>query len=196
MATALPTIPPDQQPGQCLPLGAHLTAEDLHLDSDYTQNIIQYYSQAGMDYEPWSQKYNMHFGYFRWGVNFLIRERLLDEMNNQVLQRLQMKTAGISQLIDLGCGVGATVRYCANRYPNSRITGATIVPWQIDKAIAMTPETMLDQQVCFKLMDYRNTPFEDNVFDGEKAAVMTRGWTSGLFWRRLTESSNPEVVWL
>ena len=152
--------------GDEYPLGTLLTPEDLQLDSEYMQTIVEYYSQAGMDYEPWSQKYNMHFGYYRWGVNFLVREQLLDEMNRQVLLRLQLHNDGISQLIDLGCGVGATTRYCAEHYPATRITGATIVPWQIDKAMAMTDDDLLDSRVCFKLIDYRRTPFQDNVFDG------------------------------
>lgn len=151
------------------PLGHSLPENPLELDPDYDQTIIDYYSKAGIDYEPWSRKYNMHFGYFRRGVNPFRREALLDEMNAQVLQKLQLKKDRPQQLIDLGCGVGATARYCAEHYPNSRVTGATIVPWQIQKAMEMTSPALLDSHLTFKLINYRHLPFADHSFDGAYA---------------------------
>ena len=68
--------------------------------SEYDNGIIEYYSQAGMDYEPWSRQFNMHFGYYRFGLNPFNRERMLDEMNHQVINQLQLNTANKNQLLD------------------------------------------------------------------------------------------------
>lgn len=151
------------------PLGHALPEDLLKLDPDYDQTIIDYYSKAGIDYEPWSRKYNMHFGYYRWGVNPFKREALLDEMNAQVLQKLQLPDDVTHQLIDLGCGVGATARYCVENLSHCRVTGATIVPWQIQKALAMTDPALIDELLSFKLINYRNLPFPANSFDGAYA---------------------------
>lgn len=151
------------------PLGVNLPENSLELDPDYDQTIIEYYSKAGIDYEPWSRKYNMHFGYCRLGINPFRRENLLDEMNAQVVRRLELSGDEVTQIIDLGCGVGATARYCVDNMPGARVTGATIVPWQIQKAMEMTDKQVLETRLAFKLINYRHLPFGDNSFDGAYA---------------------------
>ena len=42
-------------------------AEDLH----------RYYEEAGMDYAAWSPAFNMHFGWWRRGMNPFRREPML-----------------------------------------------------------------------------------------------------------------------
>jgi MPBQ/MSBQ methyltransferase len=49
----------------------------------------RYYEEAGPDYAAWSAAFNMHFGFFRWGMNPFRREAMLEEMNRQVFDRLQ-----------------------------------------------------------------------------------------------------------
>lgn len=134
-----------------------------------SDDIIRYYSEVGLDYEPWSANYNMHFGYYRKGLNPFKREQLLKEMNAQVLRRLNIDENSMTQLLDMGCGVGATARYCALRYPLSYISCVTVVPWQIEKGSQFTQNAGLTRQVQFGLIDYRNTPFESNSFDGAYA---------------------------
>ena len=56
------------------------TPKEQQNHSEYYKGIIQYYSEAGMDYEPWSRQFNMHFGYYRFGNNPFNREQMLDEM--------------------------------------------------------------------------------------------------------------------
>ena len=34
----------------------------------------RYYEEAGPDYAAWSPHFNMHFGFFRWGMNPFNRE--------------------------------------------------------------------------------------------------------------------------
>lgn len=42
------------------------------------QKIIEYFEGAGLDYYYWDKAFNMHFGYYRWGMNpFNLSELLL-----------------------------------------------------------------------------------------------------------------------
>jgi len=134
--------------------------------SNYQQGIIDYYSEAGMDYEPWSRRFNMHFGYFRWGINPFNREAMLDEMNHQALTRLQLSDDNSSSVLDLGCGVGASGRYIVNNTENVSVTGATIVPWQIEQAKQLSTDPRYGKRLQFELMDYCALPLPDNGVDG------------------------------
>ena len=54
-----------------------------------SDNFQRYYEEAGPDYAAWSQHFNMHFGFFRRGMNPFNREAMLEQMNHEVLDRLQ-----------------------------------------------------------------------------------------------------------
>ena len=136
---------------------------------EYDNGIIEYYSQAGMDYDPWSRQFNMHFGYYRFGLNPFNRERMLDEMNHQVINQLQLNTANKNQLLDLGCGVGASARYAATHFENVSVLGATIVPWQIEQANKLSQNSNVRDRVSFSLLDYRDLELQSNTVDGAYA---------------------------
>lgn len=145
----------------------NMTLRNLEIKpTSYRQGIIDYYSEAGMDYEPWSRRFNMHFGYFRWGVNPFNREAMLDEMNNQALKRLELKDDAPASVLDLGCGVGASGRYIVSNTTNISVTGATIVPWQIKQANQRSTETNYRGRLKFNLMDYCDLPMPDHSVDG------------------------------
>ena len=72
--------------------------------------LEQYYSEAGPDYAAWSSEFNMHFGYYRTGANPLHRVSMLEQMNAEVLDRLHVRGIAEPRLLDLGCGLGATLR--------------------------------------------------------------------------------------
>src|SRR5688572_32316314 len=82
------------------------------------QLIINYYEKAGRDYHTWSKKYNMHFGYFEKGMNPFVREAMLEKLNENVLERLKIGTTSSTVIADFGCGLGATLRHGAKRFPN------------------------------------------------------------------------------
>ena len=81
--------------------------------------LEQYYSEAGPDYAAWSREFNMHFGYYRGGANPLQRESMLEQMNVEVLARLHLDDLAEPRLLDLGCGLGATLRSFACRLPRA-----------------------------------------------------------------------------
>ncbi|MEL8056596.1 MAG: methyltransferase domain-containing protein [Pseudomonadota bacterium] len=146
-----------------------ILAEDAPARARYFQGIIDYYSEAGMDYEPWSRRFNMHFGYYRWGLNPFNREQMLDEMNQQVLNRLKIDPVADTTLADLGCGVGTSARYAIRTLPNADVIAATIVPWQIELGQQLSTDPQYQARLSFRLADYCDTGLPDNSLDGAYA---------------------------
>ncbi len=151
--------------------------------------MVDYYSTAGLDYEPWSANFNMHFGYYRWPLNPLRREGLLKQMNREVYARLGLADDRPQQLIDLGCGVGAAAKFGVAEYSNASVTAITIVPWQIEKALELTPAALIDNRIAYQLADFRQTPYPDASFDAAYA-IESSCYDRGLGKRAfLTESA-------
>ena len=69
-----------------------------------------YFTEVAEDYRAWSPSYNMHFGFWRAGLNPLRREGMLVEMNRVVGRALRLDDAPRRCVIDMGCGAGATAR--------------------------------------------------------------------------------------
>src|SRR4051812_32381127 len=95
-------------------------------------DVIEFYDNAGMDYEHWSRGLNMHLGFYRWGLNPFAREVMLEQLNLEVAARLQLDAKKMAFLIDLGCGMGAIARSIAGNNPKAIIKGVTIVPSQVE----------------------------------------------------------------
>ena len=130
-------------------------------------SLEQYYSEAGPDYGAWSRDFNMHFGYYRAGMNPLDRETMLEQMNAEVLTRLQLEGIAQPQLLDLGCGLGATLRSFARRLPNARLFGVTRVPWQVEQARALNQAAGRGRRICLIESDYEDTSLlPQSSYDG------------------------------
>jgi cyclopropane fatty-acyl-phospholipid synthase-like methyltransferase len=126
-------------------------------ESSRYQRLIQYYESAGPDFEEWSPAFNMHYGFYRRGLNLFRREPMLAEMNRQVLERLGLSAERPDLIVDLGCGVGATVRYAAGMFPFKEILGITVVPWQVAKGNARNLRLGLHPRARLELGDYIHT---------------------------------------
>src|SRR5882672_1694710 len=118
--------------------------------------LEQYYSEAGPDYAAWSSEFNMHFGYYRAGANPLNREAMLEQMNAEVLARLQLGATSETRLLDLGCGLGATLRSFSRRLPRAWLLGLTRVPWQVERALALNQTAGCSERVRVVEGDYEN----------------------------------------
>ncbi len=128
--------------------------------------MIEYYEQAGPDYAAWSRDFNMHFGYYAAGMNPFRREPMLDRMNAEVFRRMDFdERAG--EILDAGCGLGTPARAATRRFPRARVTGISIVPWQIAQARErMQKETeSVRKRLRFERMDFTATDFADATFD-------------------------------
>jgi ubiquinone/menaquinone biosynthesis C-methylase UbiE len=94
-------------------------------------DLVTYYTEAGMDYRAWSRNFNMHFGFYRWGINPLALESMLEEMSRQVFRRLALCDG--MKVLDLGCGLGAPTRALIEQH-NVATTAVTLVEWQLTMA--------------------------------------------------------------
>ncbi len=132
-------------------------------------SLEQYYSEAGPDYAAWSREFNMHFGYYRAGSNPLDRESMLEQMNAEVLTKLQVHDIAEPRLLDLGCGLGATLRSFARRLPRARLLGVTRVPWQVEQARALNDRAGCAKRVRVIEGNYEDTLLPSSSYDGAYA---------------------------
>jgi cyclopropane fatty-acyl-phospholipid synthase-like methyltransferase len=127
--------------------------------------VITYYENAGPDYQAWSKNYNMHFGYFEKGINPLNREAMLENLNLQVFKRLQIERYAHGTIADFGCGLGASLRFGVKHFPNIKMKGITIVPWQVAHAGELCKQSPASSRIEILEADYTRTRFEPNSID-------------------------------
>jgi cyclopropane fatty-acyl-phospholipid synthase-like methyltransferase len=71
------------------------------------------------------------------------------------------------QLLDLGCGLGATLRSFARRLPSAKLLGVTRVPWQVEHARALNGAAGCGERVCVIQGDYEDaTLLPSSAYDG------------------------------
>lgn len=127
--------------------------------------ITNFYNQATEDYKFWSKDFNMHFGYYiPFKTNIFKRDAMLNEMNNQVITRLQL-TTNKGLLIDLGCGMGGTMRYALKKHKKLSAFGVTLSDFQVKKGNAL----LKNQNGTILKENYNNTSFTSNAFDAAMA---------------------------
>lgn len=126
------------------------------------EGIIDLYDNATEDYRFWSKDLNMHFGYYTpFKTNLLKRDTMLNEMNAHLFSLLEVKGKK-SHVVDLGCGMGATMKYGINKYLKLAITGCTISEFQVKYG----NQLINSERASILNKDYRNTEFPDNTYDG------------------------------
>lgn len=133
------------------------------------KKVIDYYEKAGLDYEVWSPNFNMHFGYYKWGMNPFNLEKMLNQMNEEVMKRLILEEHIEPLVVDLGCGVGATARYIAKKNWEATVYGVTITPWQVVFGNRLNHEANLANQIDIALGDFNNLSMPSNYADGAYA---------------------------
>jgi SAM-dependent methyltransferase len=140
--------------------------EEAATQSEPLIGLEQYYSEAGPDYAAWSPEFNMHFGFYRAGANPFNRESMLEQMNAEVLSRLHLDGIAEPALLDLGCGLGATLRSFARRLPSAQLLGVTRVPWQVEQAQALNAAVGCTSRVRVINGDYEHTSLLSGSYDG------------------------------
>lgn len=127
--------------------------------------MVDFYNEATEDYEFWSNDYNMHFGYFiPFKTNPFKRDAMLNQMNTQVLKRLNIGTTK-NRLIDLGCGMGGTMRQALKLYKNIIAYGVTLSDFQVQKG----NELLKGKNGIIIKENYNHTSFQSNSFDSAVA---------------------------
>jgi|GEM_PF-877204 len=115
------------------------------------KDITNFYDEATSDYSFWSKDLNMHFGYFVFGrTNPLRRDSMGNEMNNQIYSRLQLPK-GKTTVVDLGCGMGGTMRSFLKKNEQLSTLGVTLSPFQVregNKLLKGKKGLILEENYC------------------------------------------------
>lgn len=127
---------------------------------EYLEEIVDYYSEAGPDYAAWSPGFQMHFGYWRRGLNPFRRELMLEEANRQIFARLAPKLESGARVLDAGCGLGAPARALVAARADLEVIGLSITPWQITEARRKSRDLPLQQRERLEFVqgDYNALP--------------------------------------
>lgn len=144
----------------------------------------RYYEEAGPDYAAWSAGFNMHFGFFRWGINPFKREAMLEQMNQEVLHRLYLTPESAARVLDMGCGLGATLRSFARSLPRAELHGITLVPWQLEQGRELNQGCPEGRRIALSLGDYECTTQPSASFDavyGLESSCYARGANKSAF---------------
>jgi len=120
--------------------------------------IAFYYDGADQDFARWSRAHHLHFGYCGWGASPLHRERMLERMSHEVLTALRLEGSVPMRLLDLGCGLGATTRLAATRFPEAQVHGLTLSETQARRAAAHSMEAGLEARATFRCASYLAIP--------------------------------------
>ena len=144
--------------------GAQIEREYEGLLQGSAEHIKAYFEDSGPDYAAWSANYNMHFGYWNWRTSFFDREKMLEQMNIQVMKRLEIPSGANWHIADLGCGLGATAAKIGLSYPNSHLTGLSIVPSQIEMGNALLNARKV-QNAVLKKGDFADPEFAKESMD-------------------------------
>jgi len=128
------------------------------------ENFQRYYEEAGPDYAAWSPRFNMHFGFFRRGLSPFDREAMLEQMNLEVLDRLHLSSSS-PRILDMGCGLGATLRSFARHLPSADLHGITLIPWQIEEGRLLNRSSPHAANIRLSLRDYERTSLPSESYD-------------------------------
>ena len=90
-------------------------------------------------------------------------------MNKEVLHRLHLNgesSARIpTRILDMGCGLGATLRSFARRLPWADLNGITLVPWQLEQGHLLNQSCPESGCITLTLGDYEHTTHPSASFD-------------------------------
>ena len=137
-------------------------AVEPSLVSPHLSAVQSHYCDTLDNYRLWSPEGNLHFGYWRSGINPFDRRRMLEEMNRQVFKQLRLDDLPTGDIADLGCGVGAVSRFGGRCFPQLHWHGLNISLPQIETAHSL----QRGEQVEYYCRDYHQLPWRDRSIDG------------------------------
>ena len=133
--------------------------------NEIRQRVLAYYAAATADYRFWSSDFNMHFGYWRRGMNPFKREAMLLETNRQILSRLGLTADQPARIADLGCGTGATARTAVGLMPKLLVDAVTIAPIQVSIGSALNAKLPRGDAITMHCADFAHTPLPSAQYD-------------------------------
>ncbi len=103
-----------------------------------------------------------HYGFFEKGIKSI--SEAIENMNNYVDRLIDFKENKSLNILDVGCGVGSTSIYLAQKYPQSNFFGVSIGQNEINFAKKLSQDKNL-KNISFIQGDFSNTNYPDNSFD-------------------------------
>lgn len=126
------------------------------------ESTCGHYQDTLDDYWMWSPEGNLHFGYWRLGINPFHRAAMLAEMNTQVLSQLGLQPNQAGIVADLGCGVTGVCRYGVQHFPNIHWHAFNVSIAQLQFA-----KSNYDMRnITTHCLDYHHLPWHDPAVDG------------------------------
>ena len=104
-----------------------------------------------------------HFGYYPEGQEKISMAEAQRLMVEKLYKKLNLKPNSL--LLDAGCGEGEVATYLANKY-KFQIKGVDLLKFSIEKANKKKLNLGLEKKVEFQVMDYMNSDFSKETFDG------------------------------
>jgi SAM-dependent methyltransferase len=106
-------------------------------------------------------------------MNPFKREAMLEQMNQEISRRLHLAPESQTsvparvpvRILDMGCGLGATLRSFAHCLPQADLHGITLIPWQVEKGRLLNQSRPEAERIAIELGDYEHTIFPSNSFD-------------------------------
>jgi ubiquinone/menaquinone biosynthesis C-methylase UbiE len=129
------------------------------------EKIQRYYDNLWSEEKKFNQRFldgGFHFGYYEKGV--MNYETAILNMNRYIGGLLGLGEQQAYDVLEAGCGIGATTRYLAKRYPKSRFTGISLGTEEIELAKKIQKRENLSN-ITFHSGNYKNTGFKDSSFD-------------------------------
>ncbi|MEO0854417.1 MAG: methyltransferase domain-containing protein, partial [Cyanobacteria bacterium J06648_11] len=124
-----------------------------------------YDASSGLWEQVWGE--HMHHGYYEPGAPRVSRRQAQIDLIDRLLHWSygdSLHPDAISSLLDVGCGIGGSSLYLAERL-NARATGITLSPVQADRAGDRAREMGLGDRAEFRVADALAMPFDDDSFD-------------------------------
>ena len=130
--------------------------------SNLSEKIAKFYDTSSNLWEKtWGE--HMHNGYYGRGGNYkLDRRQAQINLIEELLIWADIKE--VSNLVDVGCGIGGSTLYLAERF-NTKATGITLSSVQANRATERASEFKLEETVQFQVADALNMPFPEDNFD-------------------------------
>lgn len=129
------------------------------------EKIQHYYDNLWSVGKDFGQRFidgGFHFGYYERGITNYPDAR--QNMNKHIGELLELEKDQAFKVLEAGCGIGATSRYLAKKYPQSQFTGISLGTEEIELAKKITQEQNLSN-MQFLTGNYNNTGFANNSFD-------------------------------
>ena len=135
------------------------------MSNSLDRDIREFYdASSGLWESIWGE--HMHHGYYGKNGNYKLdrREAQIELIEELLLWAGCSKDNPPQNIIDVGCGIGGSTLYLADKFGSSA-TGITLSPVQASRAKERASEAGLSDRVSFEVANALEMPFADNSFD-------------------------------